>query len=221
MLGGGLPRASATVVQGGTGTGKTLARPAVPPRGRAARRAGNPLHAGGDAGPASRHRPWLRVGSPRAREARAPHLQLRLARRALDRHLPRSGAAAGGAARGATRRPRQPDEHGARRSLRAAFQGARLRHHQALPRPRASRSNMNMEIAELLGLCPALRPRGLVRRRQRDPAQVRGGRRAPRARHLGPEGARRATRNRRAPDRRSKRTGSTVGAALHRHCAAC
>ncbi len=64
--------------------------------------------------------------------------------------------------------------------------------------------NMNMEIADLLGSGAALGPRGLVRRRQRRPAQVRGGRRSPGARDLGPQGARRPPRHRRAPaqDRR-------------------
>ena len=90
MLGGGLPRASATVVQGGTGTGKTLlglqfllegARHGEPGIHFTLEETANQLRRiaqgfGWDLAP--------------VRGARAAHLQLRLARRALDRSLPRS-----------------------------------------------------------------------------------------------------------------------------------
>ena len=91
MLGGGLPRASATVVQGGTGTGKTMLGLQFLLEGARQRRAGHSLRARGD-------RRISSVASPRcfgwdlraAGRARAPHLPLHLTRRALDRSLPRS-----------------------------------------------------------------------------------------------------------------------------------
>ena len=125
---------------GRDGNGQDPAGPAVPARGGAARRSGDPLHAGGDPGPASRDRARPGVGSPGVRGARAADAQLRLARRAVDRPLPRPSAAGGGEARGAARRARQPDQHGPRRSFRPAIQGARLRVSQSTSTPAASRS---------------------------------------------------------------------------------
>ena len=70
MLGGGLPRASTTVVQGGTGTGKTLLGLQFLLEGARHGEAGNPLHAGGDAGPASRRSRRASAGiSRRSRSA--------------------------------------------------------------------------------------------------------------------------------------------------------
>ena len=67
---------------------------ALPPRGRAPRRAGDPLHAGGDAGADPGRRQELRLGRRPARGPAPPRHQLHLARRAPHRSLPRRGAAA-------------------------------------------------------------------------------------------------------------------------------
>ena len=136
MLGGGLPRASATIVQGGTGTGKTLLGLQFLLEG--ARRGEAGIHFTLEETPdqlrgIAHGLGWDLAG---VRGARAADAQLRLARRAVDRPLPRSRAAGGGEARGAARRARQPDQHGPRRSLRPALQGARLRAREALPRLR-------------------------------------------------------------------------------------
>ena len=198
MLGGGLPRASATVVQGGTGTGKTMlglqfllegARQGEPGIHFALEETANQLRRiaqvfGWDLRPLEERGLFtLRYVSP---------VEL-----STDRFLAR-GAGRGGAAGRAAGRARQLDEHGARRFLGAAVQGAGLRHHEALPRRgRDLQHEHGDRRSARVG--PALRPRRLVRRRQRHPAQVRGGRRSPRTRDLRPQGARRAARDRRAP----------------------
>ena len=200
MLGGGLPRASATVVQGGTGTGKTMlglqfllegARQGEPGIHFALEETANQLRRiaqgfGWDLAPAG--------------TARAPHLPLRLSRRAVDRSLPARGAGRGGASGRAPGRARQLDQHGARRSLGAAVQRARIRHNETLPRRGRDYQHEHGDLRSARG-GPAVGPRRLVRGRQRHPAEVRGGRRSSRTWHLRPEGARRAARDRRAPAR--------------------
>ena len=134
MLGGGLPRASATVVQGGTGTGKTMlglqfllegARQGEPGIHFALEETANQLRRiaqgfGWDL------RPLEERGLLTFRYVSPVELS-------TDRFLAR-GAGRGGAAGRAPRRARQLDQHGARRSLGAAVQGARLRHDETLPR---------------------------------------------------------------------------------------
>ena len=151
MLGGGLPRASATVVQGGTGTGKTMlglqfllegARQGEPGIHFALEETANQLR---------RIAQVLRMGSPPARGARAPHLPLRLSRRALDRSLP------------ATEAREEVARLGARRAVLDSLTSMAL----GVPSERRFKElvyamtkhfraagvtiNMNMEISDLLG----------------------------------------------------------------------
>src|SRR5207302_366788 len=145
----------------------------------------------------SRDSPRLRMGSARARESRTLLFSVCLARRAFDGRLPRSRTAAHRADRCQARRPRQPHQHGARRCLRAALQGAGLRHDQALPRP-VRHAQPEHGYRRPAWLRSALRLRDLFRRRQRDPAQVRGAGRETRARHFRAQGARCSARDGRA-----------------------
>src|SRR5205823_10391414 len=189
MLGGGVPRTSSTVIQGATGTGKTLIGLQFLLEG--ARRGEPGIHFTLEetAESASRDSPRLRMGSARARESRTLLFSVCLARRAFDGRLPRSRTAAHRADRCQARGPRQPHQHGARRCLRAALQGAGLRHDQALPRP-ARHAQPEHGYRRPAWLRSALRLRDLFRRRQRDPAQVRGAGRETRARHFRAQGAR-------------------------------
>ena len=184
--------------------GQDAARPAVPPRGGAERRAGDPLHAGGDAGPASADRARPRLGPPPVRGAGPADAQLR-SRPSSCRPT------ASSIGRGA-----QVEQLGARRAVLDSLTSMALgvpseRRFKELVYAIAKHFHVAGRHAQHehgdrrpARLGAALGPRGLVRRRQRDPAQVRGDRGPPRARALGAQGARRAARHRRAPAQRRR-----------------
>ena len=220
MLGGGLPRASATVVQGGTGTGKTLLGLQFLLEGARQRRAGHPLRARRDDEPAPSHRPGLRLGSPPVRGARAAHAS------ATSRPSSCRPIASWIEAR------QEVERLGARRAVLDSLTSMAL----GVPSERRFKElvyaitkhfraagvtlNMNMEIADLLGSAQ-LSGHGVSFAAdnviQLKYVEVEG---SPRARHLRPQGARRAARDRRAPAQ-TRRGPDRRRRPRSRACAAC
>ena len=133
LLRGGLPRASTTIVEGGTGTGKTLVGLHFLLEGARRERAGDPVHAGGDPGSDPSRREELRVRRGPAGGPGPPRHQLHLPGRAPHRPFPRRGAAADREGGRAPRGARQPHQHGAQRRVAAPVSRAGLRLDQARP----------------------------------------------------------------------------------------